>query len=226
VREEDDDRRLDPIEFVLAHTRVAPVPAVQELRLHQADDAFLLWETTERDLATAGIALPFWAFPWAGGTALTRHILDHPALVRGRRVLDLATGSGLVAIAAARAGAAEVIANDIDPLAIAATTLNAALNDVRITPLLADLLDTPDHPALEGIQIALAGDIAYERPLAQRIASLLTTLRARRIQAYIGDPGRAYLPRGLTRIATYTIPTPRTLEDADTKQATVWRLNT
>ena len=135
------------IEFVRAHTTVAPVPFVEELRLHQASDPFLLWETTERDLAARGIALPYWAFPWAGGTALAAYLLDHPHEVQRRRVLDLATGSGLVAIAAARAGAVEVLANDIDPLALAAVGLNAALNAVTVRTLTADLLDAPDHPS-------------------------------------------------------------------------------
>ena len=216
---------LDPIEFVRAHTSVAPVPFVQELQLHQASDPFLLWETTERDLAARGIALPYWAFPWAGGTALAAYLLDHPHEVQGRRVLDLATGSGLVAIAAARAGAVEVLANDIDPLALAAVELNAALNAVTVRTLTADLLDAPDHPALASIEVALAGDVAYERPMARRLFAFLTALAARGVTVLVGDPGRAYLPSGgLERLATYDIPVPRTLEAADVKPTTIWRV--
>ena len=219
-----DPAPLDATEFVRAHTTIAPVPFVEELRLHQASDPFLLWETTERDLTMRGIALPYWAFPWAGGTALAAYLLDHPHEVQGRRVLDLATGSGLVAIAAARAGAAEVIANDIDPIALAAVDLNAALNGVTLRAITADLLDTPDHPALADIQVALAGDVAYERPMAGRLFAFLTTLAARGVTVLIGDPDRAYLPTGLERVATYDIPVPRTLEATDMKPTTIWRL--
>jgi predicted nicotinamide N-methyase len=215
---------LDAVEFVRTHTTIAPVPFVEELRLHQASDPFLLWETTERDLAARGIALPYWAFPWAGGTALAAYLLDHPHEVQGRRVLDLATGSGLVAIAAARAGAAEVLANDIDPIALAAVELNAALNGVTIRTHTADLLDAPDHPALATIEVALAGDVAYERPMARRLFGFLAALAARGVTVLIGDPDRAYLPTGLDRLATYDIPVPRTLEAADVKPTTIWRL--
>lgn len=219
--------RLDPAEFVRTHTTVAPVPFVEEIRLHQASDPFLLWETTERDLASRGIALPYWAFPWAGGTALAAYVLDHSEVVRGRRVLDLATGSGLVAIAAARAGAAHVVANDIDPIALAAVELNAALNAVPaevIEVLPGDLLDTPDHPALAGVEVALAGDVAYERPMARRLFTFLEALAARGVEVLVGDPNRAYMPSGLERLASYDIPVPRTLEATEVKPTTVWRV--
>lgn len=215
---------LDPTTFVREHTTVAPVPFVEELRLHQASDPFLLWETTERDLVARGIALPYWAFPWAGGTALAAYLLDHPHEVLGRRVLDLATGSGLVAIAAMRAGAAEVLANDVDPLAIAAVTLNAALNDVDVRTHLGDLLDTPDAPVLAGIEVALAGDIAYERPMARRVLAFLGALAARGATVLIGDPGRAYMPTTLERVATYDVPVPRALEATEVKPTMIWRL--
>lgn len=221
-----DERRshLDPVEFVRAHTTVAPVPFVEEIRLHQASDPFLLWEITERDLAARGMALPYWAFPWAGGTALAAYLLDHPHEVQGRCVLDLATGSGLVAIAAVRAGAAEVLANDIDPIALAAVDLNAALNGVSVRTLAADLLDAPDHPALAALEVALAGDVAYERPMARRLFAFLGALAARGVSVLVGDPDRAYLPGGLERIATYDVPVPRALEAADVKPTTIWRL--
>lgn len=215
---------LDAAAFVRDHTTVAPTPFVDEIRLHQASDPFLLWETTEHDLAARGIALPYWAFPWAGGTALAAYLLDHPHEVQGRRVLDLATGSGLVAIAAARAGATEVLANDVDRLAIAAVELNAALNGVAIRTMLGDLLDTPDAAALAGIEVALAGDIAYERPMARRVLAFLGALAARGVTVLIGDPGRAYMPTNLDRVATYDVPVPRALEATDVKPTTIWRL--
>jgi len=209
------------MEFVRLHARVAPVPLVPELRIHQADDAFLLWGASE--LAREGAPLPFWAFPWAGGTALARHILDNPALVAGRRVLDLATGSGLVAIAAARAGAVAVTANDVDPIALAAAELNAAVNAVAITPLLGDLLETVDHPLFASVDVMLAGDIAYERSMAERVFALLRGLACRGIEAYVGDPGRPYVATaGLEPVAIYDVPVSRALEDADVKSTTVW----
>ncbi len=220
-----DPTPLDALEYVRSHTSIEPVPFIPELRLHQADDAFRLWQTTERDLARDGIALPYWAFAWAGGTALARYVLDHPEVVRGRRVLDLATGSGLVAIAAARAGAVEVIANDIDPIALAATELNATLNDVTITTLHTDLL-AGSAPQLESFEVVLAGDIAYERPFAKQAFEFLRTHAARDTTVLIGDPGRAYLPPDLQPLETYTIPTPATLESSESTRTTVFRLRT
>lgn len=217
---------LDAFEFVRAHTRVDLVPFVPELRLHQADDAFRLWQTTERDLARDGVALPYWAFAWAGGTALARYVLDHPELVRGRRVIDLATGSGLVAIAAARAGASEVVANDIDAIALAAAELNAALNGVSVTTLHADLLATLGPPHLEAIEVVLAGDVAYERAFADAAFAFLRGWAARGATVLVGDPGRAYLPEGLEPLETYEIPTPATLEASESTRTTVYRLGT
>jgi predicted nicotinamide N-methyase len=145
-----------PADFVRAHTRLAPVPFVPELVLHQADEPIALWEATE----AGGIAQPppFWAFAWAGGQALARHLLDDPDLVAGRSVLDLATGSGLVAVAAARAGAAPVTANDIDPLSLAAAAANASANRVTLRLVEGDLLDTD-----EKYGVVLAGDVFYSR---------------------------------------------------------------
>ena len=224
-----DRNELDRFAFVRAHTRVEPVSLVPELQLHQADDAFRLWETTARDLERDGLALPFWAFAWAGGTALARYVLDHPEVVRDRRVLDLATGSGLVAIAAARAGAAEVVANDIDAIALAATELNAALNGVHVTALHADvldadLLDAGAHVALDRCEVVLAGDVAYERPFAERAFALLRALADRGVTVLVGDPGRAYLPSGFAALEAYSIPTPATLESSEVTRTTVYRV--
>ena len=164
---------------------------------------------------------PFWAFPWAGGQALARYLLDHPGQVRGRTVLDFAAGSGLVAIAAARAGAAVVRAAETDPLAIAAIQLNASVNRVQVDAALGDLLDGPP-PAVD---LVLAGDVFYERGFARRLLPWLARVRAAGIEVLVGDPGRAYLPPDLgTEVAGYEVPVPRALEDADVKHSTVWQL--
>lgn len=213
------------IEFVREHTRIAPVPLIPTIQLHQADDAFMLWETTEQDLGRQGMALPFWAFPWAGGVALARHLLDHPSLVEGRRVLDIGSGSGLVAIAAAQAGATHVTACDIDPLALAAVELNAALNEVAVDRSIEDVIDDPNHPLFEGIELILAGDVAYEPTMSERIFALLSRLADRGVAVYIGDPHRAYLPTvGLEQLGSYEVPIIRAIEDEDVKQAAVWRV--
>ncbi|HEV8174174.1 MAG TPA: 50S ribosomal protein L11 methyltransferase, partial [Actinoplanes sp.] len=176
-----------PADFVRAHTRIAPVPLVPELVLHQADEPISLWEETE---AGGGEQPPpFWAFAWAGGQALARHVLDAPELVAGRDVLDLATGSGLVAIAAARAGAWPVTANDIDPLALAAARANAAANGVDVRFVEGDLLETDDRYA-----VILAGDVFYSREMSKRVLPFLRRAAARGALVLVGDPGRAYLP--------------------------------
>jgi predicted nicotinamide N-methyase len=162
---------------------------------------------------------PYWAFAWAGGQALARYILDHPETVRGRRVLDFASGSGLIAIAAMKAGAAEVTACDIDPFAIAAIGLNAGANGVSITPLQADIVGQD-----RGWDTVLAGDIYYERDLAQRVTDWLLALSRRGATVLIGDPGRSYLPKDrLENLAVYEVPVTRTLEDSDIKKSSVWR---
>jgi predicted nicotinamide N-methyase len=212
---------MDPATFVRAHTRLGTSRYVPELRLHQADDAFALWERTEREAGAATVsAPPFWAFPWAGGQALARYMMDHPDEVLGRTVLDVAAGSGLVAIAAARAGAATVTASEIDPYAAAAITLNARANEVKIEVRLADLLDEPVDA-----EVVLAGDVFYSRGMATRMLAYLSRARADGARVLIGDPGRAYLPRQhLTEVATYEVPVVRALEDAEVKRVTVWRL--
>lgn len=193
-------------------TRLRPVPLVPEIVLHTADDVIALWERTGADDP------PFWAFPWAGGQALARHVLDHPATTAGRRVLDLACGSGLVAIAAARTGA-HVTANDVDPLATTAATRNAAANGVRLTVLGGDLLDTdPD------VDVVLAGDVFYDRDMAARVLPFLMRAHARGATVLVGDPQRAHLPRDrFTRVEVFHVPVPRDLEGRDVRATTVWR---
>jgi predicted nicotinamide N-methyase len=211
---------LDRLAFIRAHTRLLPVPHAPEISLHVAEEATELWQKTEDELATIGLPPPFWAFAWAGGQALARYILDHPETVRGRRVLDFASGSGLVAIAAAKAGAAEVIAADIDAFAAAAIGLNAEANGVSIAARLDDLLGLD-----QGWDVILAGDICYERELAAQVIDWLSGLSRRGAIVLIGDPGRSYLPKDrLAEVATYQVPVTRALEDAEIKKSSVWRL--
>jgi predicted nicotinamide N-methyase len=209
----------DPIAFIRAETRLRPVPHAPEIQLHVADEATDLWQKTEEELGTLGLPPPFWAFAWAGGQALARYILDHPETVRGRTVLDFASGSGLVAIAAAMAGAGEVSACDIDAFALAAIGLNAEANGVAIGALQADLVGQ-DH----GWNTVLAGDICYERDTAERVVAWLQTLGRRGATVLIGDPGRSYLPKdALEALKTYEVPVTRSLEDAEIKRSSVWR---
>ena len=210
---------VDPVAFIRAETRLRPVPHAPEIALHVADEATELWQKTEEELGEIGLPPPFWAFAWAGGQALARYILDHPETVRGRRVLDFASGSGLVAIAAMKAGAAEVTACDIDSFAIAAIGINAAANDVSVTALQADIVGED-----RGWDTVLAGDICYEQDLAARVVAWLFSLSERGATVLIGDPGRSYLPKDrLDSLAVYQVPVTRTLEDSDIKKSGVWR---
>ena len=206
------------LEFIHTHTRLAPVPFVPEIALHQADEPIELWAKTEE----AGVEQPppFWAFAWAGGQALARHLLDHPALVAGRSVLDVATGSGLVAVAAARAGATPVTANDIDPYSLAAAEANAIANNVRVSPLEKDVLDTdPDA------SVILAGDVFYSREMAARVLPFLRRAAGRGCLVLVGDPGRAYLPTdGLIKQAAYDVPVIESLESVPVRHTTVWQV--
>jgi predicted nicotinamide N-methyase len=180
-----------------------------------------LWEKTEEELGAMGLPPPFWAFAWAGGQALARHLLDHPELVRGHRVVDLAAGSGLVGIAALKAGAAHVLAADIDRFAVAAIGLNAALNGVAIEVTGDDLLALAP-PAVDTI---LVGDFFYEAELSRRAHAWLIAAGARGIATLIGDPGRSYLPREhLENLAEYKVRVTRDLEDSEIKWTSVWRL--
>lgn len=209
---------VDLEQFITEHTQVRPVPFVPEVLMRQADEAIPLWEKTE---AQAGTALPppFWAFPWAGGQGLARYVVDHPELVRGREVLDLAAGGGLVAIAAASAGAARVTANEIDAYADAAIALNAAANEVAIDRAFRDLLGgrTP-------ADVVLAGDVFYSGAMAAAMLEFMRRAVADGATVVVGDPGRAYAPAGGETLATYDIPVIRDLEDADHKSVRILRI--
>jgi predicted nicotinamide N-methyase len=194
---------------------------VPEITLHLARDIFDLWERTEQHARQAELPPPFWAFPWAGGQALARYLLDHPEYAAGRAVLDLAAGSGLVAIAAAKAGAAAVTASETDPLAFAAIELNSQANGVTLEATLGDVLGG-SAPATD---LVLVGDAFYERPLAERLLPYLERVRASGALVLVGDPGRAYLPRDrFEEVARYDVPVSRVLEDVDVKPTTIWRL--
>jgi predicted nicotinamide N-methyase len=213
-------RIVDRAAFVRSHTRLLPVPHAPEIRLHLAEEATELWQKTEEELGEMGLPPPFWAFAWAGGQALARYVLDNQDLVQGQTVLDVASGSGLVAIAAAMAGAASVEAADIDAFAIEAIAINAVANAVAVTPRLADLVGTD-----EGWDVVLTGDIFYERDMSARMWPWLAALEERGARVLIGDPGRSYLPQDkLEKVAKYRIQVTRDLEDADIKLSRVWRI--
>ena len=207
--------------FILANTRLQAPPHTPELRLYLADEVTPIWRMTEDELGAIGLPPPFWAFAWAGGQALARYILDHPGEVAGERVVDFATGSGIVAIAAARAGAASVLAADIDPFCAAAVALNAAANGVAVRFTDRDLLDE----APPRVALITAGDICYEQPLADRVMAWLGAARAAGARVLIGDPGRSYFPQsGLVQRAEYRVPTTRELEDVEVKRTAVWAI--
>ncbi len=209
---------LSPRDFILAETVIATPPLVPEIRLHLASDVVPLWQATEANLTERGLPPPYWAFAWPGGQALARHLLDHPDLIRGRRVLDFAAGSGLAAIAASKAGAASVAAAEIDRFAIAAIGLNARLNAVSLEMIEADILGQAC-----GWDVILAGDVCYERPMAERVGQWFDRLAAGGTRVLMGDPGRNYLPStGLREIARYQVPTSLDLEDRVSRETIVW----
>lgn len=212
----------DPVAFIRANTRLLPVPLVSEITLHVADEAVPLWSKTEEELGEAGLPPPFWAFAWAGGQALARFVIDHPEHVAGKTIIDLASGSGLVAIAAMKAGASSVFAYDIDAFARMAIALNAAENDVTISARGDDLLGGSSIPTAQTI---LAGDIFYERDTAERAFAFLSEQAVRGATVLIGDPGRSYLPKDkLRKLTEYKVPVTRDLEDAEIKNTAVWTL--
>jgi len=208
-------------EFIRARARVDTPPLTPEIRLWLGGPVTELWEATEAVFGLHHSPPPYWAYAWPGGQALARHVLDHPEIVRGRRVLDFASGCGVSAVAAALAGAESVIAVEIDPLAIAATRLAGELNDVTIDVRLADVVGDE----MPEIDVVLAGDICYERPMTERVMAWLRRLAARGCPVLLGDPGRAYLPReGLEKLAVHTVPTTLDLEDRTERVTSVWRL--
>jgi len=204
--------------FIRDNSQLLAPPLVPEIRLHLASEVIPLWRKTEEELAEIGVPPPYWAFAWAGGQALARYLLDHPGIVANKRVLDFGSGSGLVGLAAAKAGAAHVVAADIDPFAIAAIARNAAVNNVNVETVTQDMIGTDDR-----FDLILVGDMCYERPLAERLMTWLKTARA---DVLLGDPGRSYFPKtGLTRLANYSVPTTRELEDREIRETGVWQLN-
>jgi predicted nicotinamide N-methyase len=209
-----------PDAFIRANTQLLAPPHTPEIWLHLATELVPIWQKTEEELAAIGVPPPFWAFAWAGGQALARYLLDHPDTVQGKRVLDFASGSGLSAIAAAKAGARDVLATEIDPFAIAAIGLNATANGVAIASTLEDVIGRDD-----GWDTVLAGDVCYEREMAARVFAWLRSLAGRGALVLMGDPGRNYLPSSnLVEIAAYDVHTTRELEDREVRRTKVWQI--
>lgn len=216
--------RLTPAnapEFIATNTRLQAVPHAPEISLWLADEITPLWRLTEEELGEIGLPPPFWAFAWAGGQALSRWVLDNPQDLAGKTVIDLATGSGLVAIAAMKAGAVHCLAADIDPYCAAAVAANAASNGVEVSFTDQNLLDSPPPK----VDIICAGDVFYEKPMAEAVLVWLKQAQAQGTRVIVGDPGRTYFPKsGLSLLAEYTVPTTRELEDQEVKRSRVWAL--
>jgi predicted nicotinamide N-methyase len=210
----------EPTQFISENTVLIAPPLVPEIRLHLATEVVPLWRKTEEELQVEGIPPPFWAFAWAGGQALARYLLDNPHEVAGRSVLDFGSGSGLVAIAAAKAGAARVLACDADPFSLAAIVLNAKANGVTIALTSEDVLGSTG-----GWDIILLGDMCYEQPLVARLLAWLADCAGHGTRVLLGDPGRSYFPKsGVHKLATYTVRTTRELEDREIRETSVYRL--
>ena len=208
-----------PTDFIRAHTRAGRPPIVPEITLRVADDVVALWEALEQEHTGPGSEPPFWAAAWPGGQALARYVLDHPDVVAGRTVLDLGAGSGLVSVAAAMAGASRVIASEVDPYGMAATTVNAEDNGVGSIDVIGDLLDEEPDPDVE---VVLAGDVCYDRAMTERVLPFLGKAWLAGAAVFLGDPGRPYLPKeGLVRVAGFDIPD---TEGLQMRRTTVWRL--
>jgi predicted nicotinamide N-methyase len=208
---------MTPEDFIKANATVVAPPLVPEIKLYLASEVVPLWRATEEELAKIGVPPPYWAFAWAGGQALARYVLDHPDIVRGKQVLDIGAGSGLVGLAAAKAGAAGVLAADIDTFSCAAIRLNAAANDCAIAVTQEDLIGVPG-----AWDVILVGDLFYERPLAER---LLAWLKPLGVPALLGDPGRNYFPKSeVEKLASYSVQTTRDLEDREVRETGVYRL--
>ncbi len=211
--------KTDPESFIRANTSLMAPPHVQEIRLHLASEAHELWLKTEEELEEIGLPPPFWAFAWAGGQGLARYILDHPGIVVGKTVIDFASGSGLVAIAARRAGARHVLAIDIDPWAGTAIRLNAVENGVALDFSGDDIVGQAVDAG-----VILAGDVFYDRDFAASLVPWFRRLAGEGRTILVGDPGRAYLPKDrLEEQAAYQVPVTRALEDSEVKKTTVWR---
>lgn len=208
--------------FVLRHTRLRPVPGLEELRLHLADEALVIWHEAQVETGDPDAPMTYWAFAWGGGLAIGRYLREHPEVVAGKRVFDLASGSGLCAIAAMRAGAESATAADIDPFSLSAIGLNARANHCRVALVRRDVLDEDEPPDAD---VILAGDCWYEAGLAERVLPWLLRAHAAGIDILVGDPGRRYLPADdLVELAAYDVRTTTELEDLERKQGRVYRL--
>jgi predicted nicotinamide N-methyase len=209
--------------FIRANTKLLSPPLVPEVQLHLAEESLPIWEKTEEELGEMNLPPPYWAFAWAGGQALARYLLDNPQIVRGKRVLDLGAGSGLVGIAAMKAGAASVLAADIDTMALAATGLNAAANATAIEMTADDFLAANSPGTFD---VILVGDLFYERELASRVLTFIEAASRHGALILIGDPQRNYFPKGRFEVAAeYHVPVTRELEDAEIRRTTVWRVS-
>lgn len=207
--------------FIRANTKLLAPPLVPEILLHLAEESLPIWRRTEEELAEINVPPPYWAFAWAGGQALARYLLDQPAVVAGRRVVDIGTGSGLAALAAARAGASHVLAADIDAIAREAVLLNAAANGLTVSVTGDDLLSGPPPP----VDVLLVGDLFYEKPLAAAVLAFVDAAARAGARVLVGDPQRSYFPRDrFTALRSYPVPVTRELEDAEIKHAAVWEL--
>lgn len=215
------DETHDWADFIRSNTRLLRPPLVPELQLHLAEESLPIWRRTEEELAEENVPPPYWAFAWAGGQALARYLLDHPEIVHGRSVTDLGSGSGITAIAAARAGARHILAADIDAVACVAIRLNAEVNEVRVDVTQDDLLRSPPL----GADVVLIGDLFYERPLAAAVMTYIVAAQEGGARIIVGDPRRSYFPKDrFVSRAEYRVPVTRELEDAEIKQTAVWEL--
>jgi predicted nicotinamide N-methyase len=210
----------DPADFIRANTALAAPPLVPEIKLHLATEVVPLWRLTEDELQAQGVPPPYWAFAWAGGQALSRYVLDNPRTVAGLDVLDFGAGSGLVGIAAAKAGAGRVLAADIDVFAHAAIRLNAIANSAILSATTDDVIGSEGN-----WRVILVGDMCYERPLAERLMTWLTDRAAHGATVLLGDPGRSYFPAsGVEKLVTYNVQTTRDLEDREIRATSVYAL--
>lgn len=210
----------DPREFILANTSLIAPPLVPEIKLHLATEVVPLWRKTEEELEAEGVPPPYWAFAWAGGQALSRYVLDNPDAVAGKAVLDFGSGSGLVGVAAAKAGASSVLSADIDRFACAAIEANAQANSAHVDVTADDIIGSAPR-----WQAVLVGDMCYERPLAERLLIWLRELAGHNVLVLLGDPGRSYFPKsGVEKLAVYHVQTTRELEDREIRETSVYRL--